>query len=122
MIKNVEAMMDEILGTYRDGHIELHSAVTWPEGISVAVVPKLELQGSVERDPPGTRLPSVELPDGTILPWSNTQEFRAALLAQMDGREPMELTADEEAQWQADRQSIKEYTLAAVRREMGLSP
>jgi hypothetical protein len=114
--------MNEISGTYRDGHVELNAAVNWPEGTAVTVVPQLAAVDAHDSDPPGTRFPYVDLPDGTILPWSDTPEFRAALLAQMDSREPFELTPEEEAQWQADRRSIKEYTLAAMRREMEQTP
>lgn len=114
--------MNEIPGTYRDGHIELNAALNWPDGISVTVVPNLAPVAAHEGDPPGTRMPFVELPDGTILPWSDTPEFREKLLAQMDSREPVELTPEEEAQWQTDRQWIKEYTLAAMRREMEETP
>jgi hypothetical protein len=114
--------MNEVFGIYRDGHVELESIVDWPNGLSVAIVPQLAAPSSSGPNPPGTRLPLVERPDGTLMPWSDTPEFRAALLAQMDAREPLELTPEEEARWQADRQSTKEYTLAAVRREMGLSP
>ena len=109
--------MDEIQGTYRDGRIELDSAVDWPDGIQVTVQPQLE-----DDEPVGTKLPSVRLADGTILSWSNTAQFRSALLAQMDGREPVELTPEEEAEWQAARNWIRNHTVAAVRREMGLEP
>ncbi len=106
--------MNSIHGIYRDGHIELDSAVSWPDGFPVTVQPCLD------EEPAGTRLPSIQLPDGTILLWSNTPEFRAALMAQMDRREPVELTPEEEAHWHADQQWIRAYTMEAVRREMGL--
>lgn len=109
--------MDEILGVYRGGRIELGAAVDWPEGTRVIVQP----QGADE-EPAGTELPCVELPCGTLQAWSDTPEFRAALLAQMDRREPVELTAAEEAEWHAARKWIREFTTAAVRREMGLDP
>ena len=109
--------MSEISGTYRDGHVELAAAVDWANGTPVTVQPQAD-----DDDPAGTRLPSVRLPDGRTLPWSDTPEFRRALLEQMDRREPVELTAEEEAQWHAAREWIKDYTLAAVRREMGLDP
>jgi hypothetical protein len=110
--------MDAIQGTYRDGHVELKKAVDWPDGMHVTVQPS----AMSDDDPPGTRLPSVRLADGSVLPWSDTREFRAALIAQMDSREPVELTPEEEAAWQADRKWIKDCTLQAVRREMGLNP
>lgn len=107
--------MDEIQGTYRDGRIELESSVDWPDGIHVTVHPHID-----DGEPPGTRLPLAHLADGTILSWSDTPGFREALIAQMDRREPVELTPDEEAEWCAARHWIREHTLATVRREMGL--
>jgi len=109
--------MDEILGIYRRGHIEVAGPVAWPDGTQVTVHPCAD-----DEDPPGTYYPSVQLPDGTVLPWSDSPEFRQALIEQMDRREPVELTAEEEAEWQAARQWIKKYTIACVRREMGLEP
>ena len=109
--------METILGIYRDGRVVLDKTVDWPEGTPVLVEPR-----TADGEPPGTILPLVRLADGTILPWSDTPEFREALIAQMDSREPFELTPDEEAEWNSARESIKEHTVAAVRREMGLDP
>jgi len=109
--------MNEITGTYRGGHVELAAAVDWPDGTHVTVQPNMD-----DDDPPGTRLPSVELADGKTLPWSDTPEFRQALLEQMDRREAVELTAAEEAEWQAARQWYRDHNMAVVRREMGLDP
>src|SRR4051794_24473447 len=106
--------MSEIEGIYRDGHVELNAAVSWPDGIHVVVQPQLAAD---ER--PGSWLPTVQSPGGKILPWSDTPEFRAALVAQMDHREAVELTPAEEAEWRAARDWMKNHTLAAVRREMG---
>jgi hypothetical protein len=90
-------------GIYRGGRVELDAPVSWPDGMAVTVQPC-----SSNDDPPGTKLPSARLADGTVLEWSDTPEFRNALLAQMDTREPVELTLEEEAAWQADRQRIKD--------------
>ena len=109
--------MSEIHGIYRDGQVNLDRAVDWPEGTTVIVHPQID-----DDDPPGTKLPEVRLSDGAVLPWSDTVEFRDALLAQMDAREPVELTPDEEAEWNAARAWVKDHTIAAVRREMGLDP
>jgi hypothetical protein len=108
-------MMEGIDGTYRDGRIELEGPVDWPEGARVTIVPHAD-----ESEPAGTKLPSVRLPDGKILDWSDTPEFRAALIAQMDSREPVQLTAEEEAEWRAAHAWIGNYSLQAVRHEMGL--
>ena len=109
--------MNEIEGTYRNGHVELTAPVNWPDGTPVTVQPQ-----QYDDDPAGTRLPSVQLSDGRVVSWSDTPEFRRALLEQMDRREPVELTPQEEAEWRAAKTWIKEHTIAAVRREMGLDP
>ena len=106
--------MNEIQGIYEDGRVSLSSAVDWPDGTQVSVQPCLD------EEPIGTILPSVCKADGSCLPWADTPEFRQALVAQMDSREPVELTPAEEAEWLAAREWIKEYTVQAVRREMGL--
>jgi hypothetical protein len=36
-----EVMMNEIQGTYRDGHVELTAPVNWPDGTPVTVQPSL---------------------------------------------------------------------------------
>ena len=109
--------MSQISGTFRNGRVELDSSVDWPNGARVTVLPQID-----EEEPTGTRLPSARLTDGTLTSWLETPEFRQALIAQMDGREPVELTAEEESQWQADRSWIREHTIESVRKEMGLNP
>jgi hypothetical protein len=103
--------VDEIQGTYRAGHVELDSAVSWPDGARVTVMPQATQAANaydvgewgIEEDA-----------------YLDTPEFRAQVIARMDSFEPVELTPEEEAEWQAARQWIKDYTIAAVRRQMGL--
>jgi hypothetical protein len=101
-----EEPMSDIQGTYRDGHVELSTPVNWPDGTPVSVQPKAEAPddawGIAEAD------------------YQDTPEFRARLIAQIDAFEPLELTAEEEAEWQAARKWIKDYTIAAVTKSMGL--
>ena len=52
--------------------------------------------------------------------YQDTAEFRAKLIAQMDAFEPLELSAAEEAEWKAGREWIKDHTIDAVRKQMGL--
>jgi hypothetical protein len=52
--------------------------------------------------------------------WHDTKEFRTQLIAQMDSFEPLPLTPEEESEWLAARRWIKDYSLEAVRKQMGL--
>lgn len=88
--------MNDISGTYRDGHIELDAAVDWPDGSRVRV----------SAEPPysnGTSDVGIDPAD-----YQDTPEFRARLIAQMDAFEPLDCTPAEEAEWHAARKAIKD--------------
>lgn len=104
--------MSEITGTYRDGHVELDAAVDWPEGSRVRV----------SAEPTAANLQMTEAEAWGMAPtdYQDTPQFRAKLIAQMDAFEPLALTPTEESEWQAARSWIKDYTIAAVRQQMGL--
>jgi len=104
--------MEEIQGTYRDGHVELAAPVNWPDGTPVTVQP---------------RSPSAEAPPSKEwgmdeAEYEDTPEFRAKLIAQLISFEPLELTPDDEAEWEAARKWRKDHSIAAVRKQMGLEP
>jgi hypothetical protein len=40
----------------------------------------------------------------------------------MEALEPLEFTPEDEAEIAAARQAVKDYTIAAVRKQMGLEP
>jgi len=108
--------MSEINGTFRNGHVELDSSVDWPDGVRVTVVPS-----SNHAKSPRSNGSTDDLSWGIDeADYEDTTAFRAKLIAQMDSFEPLELTPAEEAEWQAARQWIKDYTIAAVRKQMGL--
>ncbi len=106
--------MDQMLGTLKDGRIVLDEQPDWPEGQRVWVMPGLD------DEPLGTVLPWVRLPDGRRVPFNGTPEHSCLLAEQMDELEPLPMTSEEEARWQADLKWIGDYTLEAVRKEMGL--
>lgn len=110
--------MDGIQGTYREGRIDLDSSVTWPEGMRVEVAPLGKLDEPRDSDPSEPGVEDVWGMDEAD--YQDTPEFRASLIAQLDAFEPLELTAEEEAEWEAARKWIKDHTLAAVGRQMGL--
>ncbi len=88
--------MSTVKGTFRNGQVVLDEAADWPDGSRVVVEPVVEVAtvGIREEDWP-------ETPDGI-----------ARHLALMDQIEPLELTPEEEADWQAARQAQKEYEKA----------
>jgi hypothetical protein len=105
-----EVNVQPIIGTYKDGHIELDAPVAWPQGMKVEVAPA---------DESGRPTPSLGLDERT---WVETPENRAALIASMEAYDPPDMTPEEWADWEAGLKWIGDYTKEAVRREMGLEP
>lgn len=102
--------MHPILGTYRDGHVDLDAPVSWPEGTKVEVAP------ASRSDRP---LQTLGLDERT---WVETPENRAALIASMESYDPPEMSDEEWAEFEAGLKWIGDYTKEAVRKEMGLEP
>ncbi len=90
-----------IEGTYHAGRVDLDKQVDWPEGCRVRVA--LEY-GMREED------------------WPDTPGNREEILRRMEAVEPLELTAEDEAEIAAAHTAMREVTLAAVRKQMGLEP
>lgn len=89
--------MKMIEGTIRNGQIIADQPVPWPDGCRVVIEPvekKEETLGIREED------------------WPTDPEGIARLVALMDQIEPLEMTAEEEAAWQADRKAYKEWEKA----------
>ncbi len=71
--------------------------VDWPEGCRLTIEPETaQSRRSIEED------------------WSNSPEAVADWLAWYDSLEPLEFTAEEEADLADWRQKIKEYTIAKM--------
>jgi hypothetical protein len=85
-----------IKGIYKNGQIELKRSANWPEGTEVVVkpVPHDETFGIREED------------------WSDTPEAIAEWLRWYDSLEPLIMTPEEEAEWQAARQAQKDFEKA----------
>jgi hypothetical protein len=82
-----EAIMTAIRAVVRNGKIEMDAPPDWAEGTEVLVEP-IAHAGSI-----GIRDED----------WPDTPEGIARLLASMDKIEPLVLTAEEEAEWEAVR-------------------
>ena len=54
--------------------------------------------------------------------WPTTPEARAEWLQWFDSIEPVEMTPEEEAEWQTARQAVKDYTVAKMKRLERLFP
>ena len=83
-------------GTIRNGQVLLPQPANWPDGTEVLVC----------MDQPGVPL---GIPDDE---WPTDPEGIARLMAHMDSVEPFDMSPAEEADTQAWRQKVKEYTLA----------
>ena len=88
--------MNAIKGTFKNGQIVLDAPADWPEGCRVTVepVPEEETFGIREED------------------WPDTPEGIAEWLRWYDSLEPLVMTPEEEAEWQAARKAQKEYEIA----------
>jgi hypothetical protein len=92
--------MNTIAGTYQQGRIVLRSPVDWPEGTRVEVMlvePGIDKMGMTEEE------------------WPSDPQGIAELLARMDQCEPLEMTAEEQADLAAWRQKVKERSLTKMR-------
>ena len=90
-----------IEGTYHAGRVDLSKSVDWPDGCRVRVALEYGLR---EED------------------WPDTPEGLAELIKGIDSFEPVQFTAEDEAEIAAARAAVREVTLAAVRKQMGLDP
>ena len=90
-----------IEGTYHAGRVDLDQQVDWPDGCRVRVALEYGLR---EED------------------WPDTPEGLEELLKRIDSIEPVEFTAEDEAEIAAARAAVREVTLAAVCKQMGLEP
>ena len=80
-------------GVYRAGKIEINDLVDWPEGTEVVSERRDELLADED--------------DG----WPTTKEGIEEMIRRWDAAEPVQLAPAEEAEWEAARAAIKEYTL-----------
>lgn len=84
--------MKTILGTVRNGQIIADQPIEWPEGCRVVIEPAEESTLGIREED-----------------WPTTPEGIARHLALMDQIEPLEMSAEEEAAWQAARKAHKEW-------------
>lgn len=94
--------MTVIKSFVKNGRIELAAPADWPEGCKVLIKP--------EPDSPIVMMTEEEQGDDP--------ESVARWLAAFDALPPLQMTSQEEADWQAWRQKVKDYTIEAVRRQM----
>ncbi len=88
--------MTVLRAVVKDGKIELEAPGDWPEGTEVRIEP-IPASGSV-----GIRDED----------WPDTPEGIARHVALMDRIEPLEMTAEEEASWEAARKGRKDLEKA----------
>ncbi len=88
-----------LTGTWRNGQVMLDVPADWPEGCRVVVIPG---------EPPEETHGMSE--EGQ----SDDPESIARWLAEFDAIPPWQMTAEEEARWQADRRAVKDYTIAKM--------
>ncbi|MCI0642028.1 MAG: hypothetical protein L0Y72_11945 [Gemmataceae bacterium] len=82
--------MNTVQGTWKNGQVQLDGPTDWPEGCRVLVEPVVPVEklGLSEDE------------------WPKTPAEIAVWLNWFDSVEPVEITPQEEAEWQAARQKI----------------
>lgn len=94
--------MRTIHAVWKDGRIVPTEPVDWPEGTALRVEP--------------AEAPAAGLPDEDDLDLSgDSPEAIARQVAFYEALPKWEMTAEEEARWRADRQVMKEYTIARMK-------
>lgn len=88
--------MSIIQGTWKNGQVMLDRPANWPDGCRLAVEPVHEGRVGVSEED-----------------WDNTPEGIAAWIQWYDSVEPLEMTAEEEAKWEADLEAQKQLDKAA---------
>jgi hypothetical protein len=88
-----------LTGTWKNGQVVLDAPANWPEGCKLQVVPI--------RQPTGL----AGIPDDQ---WPRDPQGIAELLKRMDQTEPFEMTPEEEADWQAARQAVKDRSISRM--------
>jgi hypothetical protein len=91
-----EVSLNAIKGVFRNGQIVMKEPVDWPEGTELRIEPADEPTSYGLRDED----------------WPTTPEGIARHLALMDQIQPLEMTPEEEAEWEAARKERKEWDLA----------
>lgn len=108
--------METISGTYRDGQIQWDSLPNWPEGQRVFISPA----PGHEDNSDDVRPQSTWGLEESL--WPDTPENNAEIARRMRESEPLVMSDEEYAAWEAERQAMKEYNVACVRKQMGLEP
>jgi hypothetical protein len=87
-----------LTGTWKNGQILLDGPADWPEGCRVVVTQEesSEVYGMTEEEQ------------------SDDPEAIARWLAAFDAIPPWQISAEEEAEWLAARQAVKDYTIAKM--------
>ncbi len=88
--------MNAIKGTWQDGQILLEEPADWPDGTTLIVEPA-----------PAHACLGLRDDD-----WPIDPDGIAKHLARMDQIQPLEMTSEEEAAWQAARMAQREYDIA----------
>ena len=89
--------MNAVKATWKDGQIVLDAPVAWTDGLRLVIEPEqplLEPAGAPDDDTP------------------MTPKEIARTLAAMDKVEPLDMTEDERAAWEAERRARKEWEKA----------
>jgi hypothetical protein len=94
--------VDRAKGTWKMGQIVLDKPTDWPEGCRVLVEP------ADEEEPLGIREED----------WPTTPEALADWVHWFDSLEPVELSEQDEAEWQSAREAVKAHSIANMHKRI----
>ena len=87
--------MSAIKGIYKNGQVVLESPADWPDGTEVIVEPTVQETVGMTEEEQG-----------------DDPESIAAWITEFDAIPPLQMTPEEEAEWQAARQAQKKFEKA----------
>jgi hypothetical protein len=90
--------MEKALATFRNGHVELDNAASWPEGTRLEVAPATKKLGLDESE------------------WPQTPEEKAQWLEWFNSLEPLDMTAAELAAFDEELKASKEIQKELLRK------
>jgi hypothetical protein len=101
--------MKTLKGTVKQGRIALSEPMDWPEGTEVRVSPVPEsANGSDE-------------PDASLDEQNDDPESVAKWIAEFNSIPPLQMSPQEEADWQAARAAQRAYEMTLIDRDLGAS-
>jgi hypothetical protein len=101
--------MNEISGTIKNGQVVLNEPLSWPDGTKVRVEQVASPAGNGTAERTGVAVAEVDAEESQ----PDDAEAIARWIAEFEAIPPLEMTADEEADWRSAREAQRQMEIAA---------